>query len=125
MEHICGKPVFRSLSFEMASDQGNLASRELTGDRYKDIRTTEVTVIFNDFVLQDQLVPPGVPGQFTDCPMILMKVVASMRENQVRPTSSLERLEFLLDQGKFGGKKAVRKVPKDDLGRFAASQKGT
>ena len=44
----------------------------------------EVAVVLRDLVLEDQVVAPRVPRELADEPVILVEVVAGVREDQLR-----------------------------------------
>src|SRR5713101_6283350 len=72
-----------------------LARRAVQPD--KQIGSAQVTIVLGNLVFQDQMAAKGVPSQFTDHPVILMQVVAAVRQNQVRRELLLQLLEFTLD----------------------------
>ena len=51
---------------------------------YEEIGDSQIAVILDDFVLKDEMIPEGVPRQFGNEAMILMEVVAIMREYDIR-----------------------------------------
>ena len=52
--------------------------------RHEDTRLSHVAIVFRNLVLQNQMVAKGVPGQFRDKAMILMRIFAVMSEDQIR-----------------------------------------
>jgi hypothetical protein len=62
VEGVAGKPVLGRLSLEMLHQQLDLAITELLGERDEQVRLTEVAIVFENFVLKDQMISEGVPG---------------------------------------------------------------
>ena len=75
-----------------------------------------------DFILEDEVVAKGVPCQFVDHAMVLMPIVAIVRQDDVRVRRCLDRLEVLFDLIAHIRKEAVAKVLHDDLGRAGAAE---
>src|SRR5437879_7614243 len=55
---------------------------------------SQITIILWDLVFQDQVIAKRVPSQFTNHAVILMQIMAVMRQNQVRSEFCLQLLEF-------------------------------
>jgi hypothetical protein len=72
------------LRLEGVHDRADFFSGEFHFKRNKHARLAEISVIFGNLVLQNQVIPECVPGRFGYESMILMRVVAVMRENQIR-----------------------------------------
>jgi hypothetical protein len=71
--------------------------RQRFADLHEAIRGTEVTVIFWNFVFQQQVIPECVPGQIRDQAMILMAIVAEMSKNQVGIYPRFKRFKEIFD----------------------------
>ena len=50
----------------------------------KAIRRTQIAIVFRDLVLEDQLIAEGVSGQLGDSPVVLMEILAMVREHEIR-----------------------------------------
>ena len=74
-----------------------LRSTRTLVERDVGVRPTEIAVALHDLVLEDEMVPEGVVGQVRDEPVVLVPVVAVVREDDVGPHLVLERLEVVLD----------------------------
>jgi hypothetical protein len=64
---------------------------------HEKIGRAEIPVVFHDFIFQDKMIAEGIPCQFIDHTMILMKVSPAMSENQVGRKSAFHLLEILFD----------------------------
>jgi hypothetical protein len=51
------------LGREMFQEQFDLARTELVRERYENVGMADVAIIFEDFVLKDQMIAEGIPGQ--------------------------------------------------------------
>ena len=86
-----------SLALEHPHDEVRLLASELLRDGDEDIRRRKVAVVLRDLVLDDQVIPPGVPRQLAYEAVVLVEVVTGVREDQVRFEPSLELFEDVLD----------------------------
>ena len=77
--------------------------------RNEKIWGAEIAVIFRDFVLQDHVIAIRVPRQLAQEPVILVQVVAEMRENQIRFKGTFQLLKIVLNLAADIGQKAVTK----------------
>ena len=60
--------------------------------RHEAVRRAEIAIVLGNLVLQDQVVAERIPGQIGDQPMVLMPIVAIVREDQVRDAPPLQAL---------------------------------
>src|SRR5699024_4538908 len=51
--------------------------------RDKTVGTAQVAIIFDNLILIDQVISKGIPCQFIDRPMILMKIIPVMRKYNI------------------------------------------
>ena len=65
--------------------------------RDKNVRPSEVTIIFGDLVFEDKMVAEGVPGQLGNEAMILVEVVTIVSEDDIRRLLCLKCLKVLLE----------------------------
>src|SRR5579863_7505231 len=72
------KPLFGPLGLKCLHEVPNFFLVDLLIQRHKYVRLPKVTVIFRNFVLQNQVIPESVPREFLDQPMILMGILAVM-----------------------------------------------
>jgi len=108
-ESAAGKPMLARLGLEVLQEQVDLSSAEICGERHEDIGTAQVTVVFQDFILKNQVVPECIPGQIRQDPVILVSVIAEMREDDFRFEAGLNLLEPLLNRWPFARKVALTK----------------
>ena len=87
----------------------------------EDVRPAEVAVVLRDLVLEDQVVPPRVPGELADEPVVLVEVVAVVREDQIGPDLTLELLEEPLHVLAAIREERVGKAAERDLERIAVA----
>ena len=78
------EPLLGALTAEMQHQQLDLALKRGRGNRHVKVGLPDVSVPFGDLVFKNTMVPERVPGQAADLTMILMRVVASMRQNEIR-----------------------------------------
>jgi len=80
----------------------------------EEIWLPHISVVFWDFVFEDQVIPERIPSHLLYQPMILMCVIAIVCKNQVRG-GSLQTLKETLDLGSVERKEAVAKILDKDL----------
>jgi hypothetical protein len=88
----------------------------------KEIGGAEITVIFGNFVFQNQVVPEGVPGEITNYPMVLVEIVAVMGENQIGFKMLFQLFKAQFDFFACRGEEAGGKILNDDLLLFRLPQ---
>ena len=79
-------------------------------ERNKKVGAAQVAIILGNFVFQDEMVSPCVPGQLIDDPVILVKVVSSMRKDEVGRRSNFQGLEILFNFDELGRKETVAEI---------------
>src|SRR5262245_11114760 len=90
-----------------------LAAADVLVELDEDVRYPEIAVVFRDFVLENHVVPEGVPGQIREHPMILMTVVAIVCEHEVG-AKRLERFEIRLDASALKREEAALELLDDN-----------
>ena len=73
-------------------------------ERNEGVGRAQITVVLRDLVFENQVIPERIPGQVRHQPMVLMQVVAGMREDHVGPTAAGELVEAVLQFGAAYGK---------------------
>src|SRR5262249_55329259 len=96
-ERIRCEPVLVLLTLEALHEHGDLLLTGRLVEMHEDIRGAQVAVVLQNLVLEDHLVTKGVPRHLRHEPMILVKVVAEVREHEVGLDSHLELFEECLD----------------------------
>src|SRR5262249_9278189 len=87
------------------------------------IRRSHITIKLGNLVFENQVVTKRIPREIRNHPMILMPVGPVMRENEIRYFDvGLQFFEILLD-GEVIRKKAVAKLPDDDMPSSCTSKK--
>ena len=104
-----------SLTLEQPDDELRFASSELLRHRDEDVRSGQIAVVFRDLVFENEVIPPGVPGQLADESMILMEIMPIVREDDVRVDESLQVLEDVLDLATEVREEAVSKSMDDHV----------
>ncbi len=61
------------------------------------------------------MIPPRVPGQLADEPVILVEILPCMREDQVGLEPALQLLEHVLHLAAYVGKESIAKPVDDNL----------
>src|SRR5436190_529495 len=82
-ERVGRKPVLVSLALEVAQQRGDFALGDFAGHRHVNIRSAEVAVVFWNFVLEHEMTPERVPGEIRQHAMILVSIVAKMRQDEI------------------------------------------
>ena len=81
----------------------------------EDVGGAQVAVVLGNLVLEDEMVAKRVPGELRCESVILVPIVAVVREDQVGGDDGFQVLEELLDVSSAVRKEAVSEVPDDDL----------
>src|ERR1051325_11315053 len=92
-EEVVGEPVLGALGCEMRPQELGLALRALLGDREEDVARREVAVVLRDLELEDEMVPERVPGQLGGEAVILVRILAGVREDEIGRDFGLQALE--------------------------------
>ena len=80
---------FVALRREMLVQQRDLALERSLLDRLIEVGPSQVAVPLGDLVFEDQVIAEGIPGETRDFAMVLVGVIATMGEHDLR-------IEFLL-----------------------------
>ena len=83
--------------------------------RHEEIRRAEIAIVLRNFELQNQMVAKRVPGQLRDEGVILMQVLAKMREDDVGRDLALEPFKGVFDVQADIRKAAVPKIVDRDV----------
>jgi len=112
--------VLAALRLEARHQVLNLAITNLPVKRHKTVGGAKIAVILGDFVFENLMIPEAIPGQFTKDAVVLVQVLAEVREDQVGVDQPLEALKAFLDFAPLRGEKAVAKIVDDEFaGRHA------
>src|SRR6266851_10090661 len=109
-ESVRGEPLLRLLRRKRIENMLGLLLARGAVQPDKEIRCAQVTIVLGNLVFQDQVTAKRVPSQFTDHPVILMQIVAVVRQDQVRREFLLQLLEFVFDLRLLRREKAVAVV---------------
>ena len=60
-ERVTSKPMLRRLSLEMLHEQIYFASGDFLGKRNEHIGLTQISIVFEYFIFEDEMVPERVP----------------------------------------------------------------
>src|SRR5579871_493043 len=113
-EGIGGEPALAALGAIAIEQYPDLALDERRTEPDVRRRRREIALIFGHLVLEDQVTAEGVPGELGDQPVILVPVVAAVREDYIRHRQGLERLEVLLDGREVRRHEAVTVAARED-----------
>src|SRR6187399_811420 len=102
------EPVLPKLGLKAVHKELYLRFAHLRRQRDEYFRLPHIPVIFWYLVLQDQVIPEGVPCQFRDHTVVLMGVPSIMGQDEVWRNKRLQVLECLFD---FGSHKRHEAVP--------------
>ena len=73
VERVGGEPRFLALTNEAFEDRLDLATAKGVVQLHKEVRVADVTIVLRDLVLEDEVVAEGVPSEFADQTVILMR----------------------------------------------------
>src|SRR6266851_5834553 len=93
-ERVRSEPLLRPLRSKGAQNVLGLLFARLAVQPDKEIRRAQVTIVLGNLVFQDQVTSKRVPSQFTDHSVVLMQIVAVVRQDQVRREFLLQLFEF-------------------------------
>src|SRR6266545_3113510 len=96
-EEIFGEPGLAPLTLEGGEEGLHLHAGGLLVQMNEDVGTPEVTIVFRNLVLEDQMVAEGVPGEFAHHAVILVDVVPVVRQHEVWRHLSAQGIEPLLE----------------------------
>ena len=83
----------------------------------------QVTIVFGDFVFEDQVIPKRVPGKLSDQAVILMSIQAPVGKHQVRNNTRFQYFESLLECTALVREKAVAEVKNLDFTALRSAEK--
>ena|SRR5438093_11404223 len=92
-EGILGKPVLMFLACEALDDILDFFMTDRIVQMNEKIGRADVSIVLDDFVFQDKVIPECVPSQLRYEAVVLMKVVPIMRQDEIRSAFSLEFFE--------------------------------
>ena len=119
---IRGKPVLRSLRSKRLADVLRLSLAGLAIQSYEKIRRPQIAIVLWDFVFQDEVATKCIPRQLADHPMILVKVVAAVGQNQIGRKLFLQLFEFSFDTSMERREIAIAVIPDHYLLRLRAAE---
>ena len=109
LESVFGEPMLRRLGHEMLQEQIDLQGGKSIRKRQIQIRAPEVTVILQNLVFQNQMVPECIPGQVGQHPVILMSIISVMGEDNIGVEFRLNLFKPVFDRYPFARKIALAK----------------
>ena len=77
------EPLLGALASEMRVQQFNLARQRRRRDRHVDIGLADVSIPLGNLVFENAVIAERIPRQAADLAMVLVRVVAIMREDHV------------------------------------------
>src|SRR5438874_8282542 len=75
--------------------------------RHEEIRRAQISVVFRDFVFEDEVIAKSVPRQLAYQTVVLVKIMPAMRKDYIRPEDFLEFLEAFFDWRAEVGKDSI------------------
>lgn len=115
LERIRGEPLLVALRFEASRQVFDFAITCLLVEIHKNVGITEVTIVFENFVFENQVIAPSVPGQLIDHSMILVEIVTSVRQDQIGRQRVLQFFKVLFDFYCLRREETVAKVEDGDV----------
>src|SRR6266446_130622 len=123
LKSILRKPMLIALRFEAGHQILDLTVANLAIERHEEIGRTEVAVVLRDFIFEDKMIPPSVPGQLVDDAVILVQIFARVGQDQIRRESVLQVLEEFLNLNTLEWEEAVAEIQDRDVFLSRAFQK--
>ncbi len=110
-EGLRAKPLLRSLRRKGLVNILRLAFAGLAIQSHKKIRRTQVAIVLRDFVFQDEMAAKRIPSQFGDQPMILVKIMPVVGQNQIGSKLFFQPFEINFDARMERRKIAIAETP--------------
>src|SRR5581483_996837 len=90
------EPAAAVLRLKRFQNRAHLLAAHGIGQRYEEVRSAHVAVIFRDLVFENHVVAKGAPGDLGEQPVILVSVLPVVSEDQVRIGLPFELFEQVL-----------------------------
>src|SRR5216683_1818968 len=87
------KPLLVPLGSKTRHQVFYLALASLAIKRNIEIGRAQVAIILWNLIFEDHVIPPGVPGQLVDDPVVLMQILSRMSKDHVRRSLGLQLFE--------------------------------
>src|SRR4029077_3677234 len=101
------EPALCVLGLKGIHEVTHLLLVHLWRERHEHAWLSQVAVVFRDLVLQNQVIPKRIPGQFRDQAVVLMRISAVMSEDHVRGDRLLQLFENRFDLSTYKRHEAV------------------
>src|SRR4029453_6685298 len=121
-ECVRGEPVFLPLGLEAVHYHADLFLADGIVEMNEEIGTSQIAVVFQDFIFQDELIPVGVPRQLGDQAMVLMEIVAVVGEDEIRGDPFFQLFEEALYLVSEVREEACLEIPDQNLLLLRARQ---
>ena len=108
-ESILGKPVFMFLACETLDDILNFFATDRITQMNEKIGRPDISIVLDDFVFQDEVIPECVPSQLRYKAVVLMEVLAIMCQDEIRRGFSLQFFEEIFYLSPNVGEKSISK----------------
>jgi hypothetical protein len=76
--------MFIGLSLKTIHDAVHFSFYKILIQNYIIIWVAKISIVLKHFVFKDEMIPPSIPGQFIDQPVILVQIIPVMSEYYVR-----------------------------------------
>jgi len=107
----------------MTQDRANFLITNILRKRNENIGLAKIAVVFGNFIFQDEMIPEGIPGQIGNHGVILVPIMAIMRQYQVWIEPLFECFKGILDRRPLIGKIALAKLVDSDSANIRSSEK--
>ena len=91
-------------------NESNLLLAHFSGKWHENAWLTQVAIILGNLVLQNQMVAKSIPSQFREQPVILVRILAIMGEDEVRRNRLFQLFKYGLHFCSRKGQESVLKV---------------
>lgn len=82
-KHSSVEPMLVGLRAESVQEFIDFPVADRLAERYEDARNAHVSIVFRNLVFKDEVIAEGVPSQFREKTMILVRIFAAMGENHI------------------------------------------
>src|SRR5882724_2563514 len=121
-ERVRGEPVVVLLRLEAVHEDPDLLLAGCLVELNEEIGVTDVAVVLQDLVLEDEVIPVRIPRQLRHQAMVLVEIVAIRREDDVRRRLDLQPFEEFLDALALVREEPIPEIGDDDFLPLRARQ---
>jgi hypothetical protein len=115
LKGIRSEPLFVALRLKTCRQIFDFTVTRLLIEIHKKVGITKVAVVLENFVFENEVITPGIPGQPIDHSMILMEIVTGVGEYQIGGEGVFQTFKVFFDFHTFRREKTVAEVEDRDV----------